>query len=405
MKVLIIGAGAQGLVISWVLAEADDVSEIVLGDISQKRMKDITETNPSKKLRTQRVDASDTNGLKKLMREGKFDLAVNATLTDFNDNIMEACYEAKVNYLDMASNGNFPGGDKNIPVKELIHSEKWKQASLKGLILAGADAGTVNVMAKEAAEELDEVDSIKIIDYAITESEEPIVLWQPATYLRDLITPPIIWDNGYKELPPFSGEEEYDFPPPIGCKAKVYYHNHEEPLTLAKFIGKPVKYIDFKMGEPELKLWKSIYDLGMMADKPVEVDGTEIAPWVLFSKLLPDTPTAKEMIELVDSGKLKSRMMLTVDVHGRKADQDTHYQMWTDGPDVVKACKRIPGASDISYAVAVSAAVFSLMLLRGQVNHTGVFPPEVFDKDERKIYFKMMREQGIKIHIRKHTLL
>ncbi len=49
--------------------------------------------------------------------------------------------------------------------------------SIKGLILAGADAGTVNVLAKEAAEELDEGDSIKIIDYAITESEEPIVLW------------------------------------------------------------------------------------------------------------------------------------------------------------------------------------------------------------------------------------
>jgi saccharopine dehydrogenase-like NADP-dependent oxidoreductase len=405
MKVLIIGAGAQGLVISWVLAEADDVSEIVLGDINQKRMKDITETNPSKKLKTQIVDASDRDGLVKLMKDGKFDLAVNATLTYFNSNIMEACYEAKAKYLDMASNGSFPGGDENIPVRELADDGKWKQASLQGLILAGADAGTVNVMAKEAAEELDEIDSIKIKDYAITESEKPIVLWQPEAYMSDLSTPAIIWDNGYKKMPPFSGEEEYDFPPPIGCKAKVYYHSHEEPLTLAKFIGKPVKYIDFKMGEPGLTLWKSIYDLGMMDDEPVEVDGKKMAPRTFFSKLLPDTPTAKEMIELVESGQLKSRMMLTVDVYGRKEDQDTHYQMWTDGPDVVKACKRIPGASDISYAVAVSAAIFSLMLLRGQVNHTGVFPPEVFDKDERKIYFEMMREHGIKIHIRKHTLL
>jgi saccharopine dehydrogenase-like NADP-dependent oxidoreductase len=405
MKVLIIGAGAQGLVISWVLAEAADVSEIVLGDINHNRMKGIAETNPSKKLKTQKLDASDTDGLIKLMQEEEFNLIVNATLTDFNDSIMEACYEAKVNYLDMASNGNFPGGDKNIPVFELAHSGKWKQASLKGLILAGADAGTVNVMAKEAAEKLDEVDSIRIKDYAITECEEPIVLWQPTTYLRDLITPPIIWDNGYKEVLPFSGEEEYDFPPPIDCKAKVYYHNHEEPLTLAKFIGKPVKYIDFKMGEPALPLWKSIYDLGVMDDEPVEVDGNKIAPWKLFAKLLPDTPTAKEMTKLVESGKLKSRMMLTVDVFGRKANQDIHYQMWTEGPDCEKACKRIPGASDISYAVAVSAAVFSLMLLRGQVNHTGVFPPEVFDRVERKIYFELMREQGITVHIRKHTLL
>ncbi len=96
MKVLIMGAETQGLVISWVLAKADDVSEFVLGDISH---------------------------------------------------ILEACYEAKGNYLDMASNGNFPDGDKNIPVKELAYSGKWKQASLKGLILAGADASTLNVIA------------------------------------------------------------------------------------------------------------------------------------------------------------------------------------------------------------------------------------------------------------------
>ncbi len=408
MKALIIGAGAQGLVISWVLAQADDVSEIVLGDISLKRMQEILETNQSKKLKTQELDASDKAGLAKLMKEERFDLAINATLTDFNDNIMEACYEAGINYLDMASHDFFPGGDKNVPVDQLKYAKKWEESSLKGLILAGADAGTVNVMAKEAADELDEVDSVKIKDYAITESEEPIVLWQPETYMEDLSTPAIIWDNGYKEMPPFSGEEEYDFPPPIGCKAKVYYHSHEEPLTIAKFLGKPVKYVDFKMGEPDILLWKSLYDLGFMDDgddEYIEVEGKKIFPWDFFCELLPETPTAKEMIELVKSGKLKSRMMLTVDVEGRKSGQGMHYQMWTDGPDLTAACEKIPGASDISYATSVAAAVFSLMMLRGQVKHTGVFPPEVFDMDERETFFKMMRDWDIKIHIRKHALL
>jgi threonine dehydrogenase-like Zn-dependent dehydrogenase len=32
-KVIIVGAGAQGIVITGVLAEAEDVAEIVLGDI------------------------------------------------------------------------------------------------------------------------------------------------------------------------------------------------------------------------------------------------------------------------------------------------------------------------------------------------------------------------------------
>jgi saccharopine dehydrogenase-like NADP-dependent oxidoreductase len=305
----------------------------------------------------------------------------------------------------MATSGSFPGGDENMPVEELKYAKKWEEASLKGLILAGADAGTTNVMAKEAADELDEVDSIRIKDYAITDSEKPIVLWQPQTYLEDLSSPAVVWDNGYKRVPPFSGEEEYDFPPPIGCKGKVYYHSHEEPLVIPKFIGKPVKYVDFKMGEPELMLWKSIVDLGLMSEDPIEVEGKKIAPRSVFLKLLPPTPKAKELIELVKSGKLRSRLILTVDVDGKKAGKDLHYQLWAEGPDCATACERIPGASDVSHATAVSGAIFSLMMLRGQVKHAGVFPPDVFDKEERMIYFKAMREWGIKIHKRAQMIL
>jgi len=404
-KALIIGAGAQGAVISWVLSRADDVSEVVLGDIDPNRMRDIVETNKSKKLKTGKIDASDTNGMMAFMKDGKFDLVVNATLPAFDDRIMEACHGAKTNYLDMAGNGAFPGGDKNIPTEQLKYAKQWEDASLKGLILAGSDSGTTDVMAKEAADELDEIDSIKIKDYAITESEKPVVLWQPETYLEDLSDSSVIWDNGYKEMPPFSGEEEYDFPPPIGAKGKVYYHSHEEPLTLPKFIGKPVKYVDFKMGEPANMLWKSIVDLKLMSEEPIEIDGKKIAPRDVFLKLLPPTPTAKELVELIKSGKLTSRLILTVDVYGKKSGKDLHYQLWTEGPNATAACERIPGASDVSYHTAVSAALFSLMMLRGQVNHAGIFPPEVFDKEEREVYFRIMNEWGIKIHKRVEAIL
>lgn len=300
-KVLIVGAGAQGTVISWVLSRADDVAEVFLGDIDLKRMEEIVETNKSSKLKIDKLDASNIDDMVELMRDKGFDLVVNATLPRFNDQIMEACYAAETNYLDMATDEYFPGGDKNTPVGQLKYAKKWEEANLKGLILAGCDAGTTNVLAKEGVEELDEVDSIRIKDYAITESEKPIVLWQPQTYLGDLSSPAVIWDNGYKEMPVFSGEEEYDFPPPIGGKGKVYYHSHEEPLVIPKFVGKPVRYVDFKMGEPAYMLWKSIMDLGLMSKEPIEVKGVKVAPRDVFFKLLPPTPSVKELKELVIS--------------------------------------------------------------------------------------------------------
>jgi len=397
-KALIVGAGAQGVVINWVLTRADDVGEVILGDINMKRMEEIVETSRSDKVKIRKLDASNKDDIAKLIKETGVDLVVNATLPKFNDQIMEACYATRTSYLDMASDGGFPGGDENIPVNELKYAKKWEDAGLQGFILAGSDAGTVNVMAREGAEELDEVDSIKIKDYAITESEKPIVLWQPQTYLEDLATPAPYWDNSYKYAPPFSGEEEYDFPPPINGKGKVYYHSHEEPLTIPKFLGKPVKYVDFKMGEPAYLLWKSIYDLGLMSEELIEVKGVKVAPRDVFFKLLPPTPSAKELQELLKSGALISRMMLTVDVYGKKAGKKMRYQMWTDGPDAKTANEKIPGASDVSFATAVAASIFSLMLLRGQVKHTGIFPPEVFGKEERETYFKGIGGWGIKIH-------
>jgi hypothetical protein len=37
------------------------------------------------------------------------------------------------------------------------------------------------------------------------------------------------------------------------------------------------------------------------------------------------------------------------------------------------------------------------MLLRNQVKHTGVFPPDVFDRKEIEIFYSGIREWGIRM--------
>jgi saccharopine dehydrogenase-like NADP-dependent oxidoreductase len=52
---------------------------------------------------------------------------------------------------------------------------------------------------------------------------------------------------------------------------------------------------------------------------------------------------------------------------------------------------------------SVPASIASLMLLRGQVNHIGVFPAEVLDQDERAIFFKELKKWDIRIHKQLNT--
>ena len=103
-KVMIIGAGAQGNVISGVLAQADDVDTILLGDIDVNRAHEVAQFVGSDKIEVESIDASNIDAMVGRIKKGPFGLVVNATLPVFDRPIMEACVRAKANYLDMASN-------------------------------------------------------------------------------------------------------------------------------------------------------------------------------------------------------------------------------------------------------------------------------------------------------------
>lgn len=404
-KVMIIGAGAQGNVISGVLSRAEDVGNILLGDVDVNRANEVAQFVGSNKINVQRVDASNVDEMVTLIEQGPYELVVNATLPVFDRPILKACLQAKAHYLDMASYEMLQSSTKETVqeeflVEQLEFARDFEEAGLKALILAGGDSGLVNIMAREAVDELDEIDYIGIKDYGIVDCDEPVGLWSLTTYLEDCADEGVYWEDGqYKRAPIFSGEEEYYFPPPLDHWGKVYYHTHEEPVTIPKFIGKPVKYCDFKLGDPSSDIWQFMIEgLGLMDTEPVAVEGVSVSPRELLFKKLPPTLSPKKCVQMVKDRKIMSQLQLAVDVKGRKGDEYRHYKMWTDSPNIVQACEKIPGTNDVSWITSVPASILSLMLLRNQIKHAGVFPCEVLDKEEREIFFSEIKAWDIKIH-------
>jgi len=404
-KVLIIGAGAQGNVISGVLAAADDVGAIALADIDVGRAKEVVQFVGSDKVAPVRLDASDGGAVQELLDQNGFDLVVNATMPAFVRPILKACSRVGVDYLDMASNEILDSSTSDTVQEEFLVEQfefdaAYRETGHRALILAGGDAGLVNIMARDAVDELDVVDYIGIKDYGIIEADEPVALWSLQTYLEDCAEPAVYWEDGeYKFAPVFSGAEDYYFPPPLDAHGTVYYHSHEEPITIPKFIGKPVGYCDFKLGDPDSETWRFIIEgLGLTDTEPVDIKGTAVSPRdVLFAKI-PKTLTPAKCIEMVEQGRLMSRLQLAVDVRGTKDGEQTHFKMWTDSPSVVDACRRIPGTNDVSWITSVPASILSLMLLRGQIHHVGVFPCEVLEQDEREIFFEGIGAWDVEVH-------
>ncbi len=400
-KVIIVGAGAQGNVIAGILARAEEVSKIMLVDLDVERAAEVAKYLNSDKIQVGKVDASDKDQLVGLFKKDDYDLVVNATLMTFNRQIIEASLEVGSHYIDMASDEFLPEKNgKQYLTEQFEYAEEFEKKGLMANILAGGDSGLVNVMAKEAVDELDEVDYIGIKDYGVVTCDEPVAMWSFQTYLEDCADKAIYWEDGeYKWAEPFTGEEEYYFPAPLNLTGKVFYHNHEEPLTIPQFIGKPVKYVDFKMGDPDSATWEFLLrGLKLMDEEPVNVKGCKVSIKDVFCKQLPKTLTPKKCIDLVKEKKIQSQAVLAVDVKGTKAGKKLHYKMWTDSPNIEKACSMIPGTSDVSWITSVPASILSLMILRGQIKRTGVFPCEVLNKEERKLFFEGIKEWEVTIH-------
>ena len=156
-RILIIGAGAQGNVISGVLGKAEDVGGITLGDIDLERAGEVAEFVAPDKIEVVRVDASKVEEMTSLMKSGDYALVVNATLTDFNRSIIQAAANAKIHYLDMASDEFLePSTSETVQEEFIVEQLDWardfEEAGRMGVILAGGDAGLSNIMCREAAD-------------------------------------------------------------------------------------------------------------------------------------------------------------------------------------------------------------------------------------------------------------
>ena len=396
MKVLVVGTGAIGIVIASELAKNPEVEEVRLADINLQRAERIRDWMKSDKVSTHCVDAGKLDDVVKVA-EG-VDVIVNATLPRFNLTIIDAALKAKANYVDLAMY------DYSSYSKQLELDGEYKEAGLTALLNAGSAPGITNVLAANGADRLDRVDAIRIRIFDSVESKEIVSTWSPKVMWDDMATEPVVYDNGEsKRVPLFSGEEIYKFPEPIGPQT-VVAHVHEEPVSLPRFIGKGLKYVDLKLGTPDMPTIKFVVQLGLMNEKTVDVGGVKVVPRELFFKLIPPTLSFEEVENKIKAGTLiDAHECYVVEVEGEKAGKKMTYIFSIPFPSLREVQEKLPGATHESYVTGVSAAVFTEMVCTGDIKAKGVFLPECLDVEARETFIAKLAEKDIKIHEKVET--
>jgi saccharopine dehydrogenase-like NADP-dependent oxidoreductase len=405
MKVLIVGAGMQGQVLTWNLGRSPAVTEIVIGDHDEPRARFVAGQVCNDKATAMFLNAADTDAVARAGEGAK--LVVNAVVPEFNTSLMTACLTCGADYIDMAQGQTRTQTIDEAYLDQMTLAPEFKKQGRLALLSTGMDPGVTNTLAANGYEDLDRCFEIHIKDYALFDSPVPLQVWSQETYYTDCAQPPLLYEDAeFKRVEIFGRREKYEFPAPFGL-GTVICHDHEEVSTLPRLLPevlgeKGLRYVDFKMGgDPDgagLDADLALVGSGMTSKYPVRLkDGTEVRPIDVFVATLPPNPPADELARLALAGEIVDYGVVTVDCIGEKAGKPASVGYAVFPPDIKWVNERIPGATCVSYGTSTPASIYAEFILDDKISQRGMICPEELPRSVRDAFVAELGVRGLPV--------
>jgi saccharopine dehydrogenase (NAD+, L-lysine forming) len=369
---MIIGAGGVGRVVTHKCASLPEVfSEICLASRNAAKCETIA-SELSRAVETATVDADDVGATVSLIRRFQPKLVINVALPYQDLNIMDACLETGVDYLDTANYE--PPDEARFEYKwQWAYQERFKKAGRTALLGSGFDPGVTNVFCAYAQKHLfDEIEQVDILDCNDGDHGHAFATnFNPEINIREITSKGRFWEAGeWKETAPLSVKRDFDFPE-VGVR-RAYLMYHEELESLALHL-RGLKRIRFWMtfGESYLTHLRVLENVGMTGIDPVDYQGKTIVPLQFLKALLPDPASLGErthgktcigcLIQGQKDGKPRKVFIYNVSDH-QKCFQEVRSQA-------------------ISYTTGVPAMIGAKQMLTGSWAPPGVFNLEQLEPD------------------------
>jgi len=371
-KVLIIGAGGVGGVVTHKCAQLPEVFEdICLASRTVEKCEKIA-AQLDRPIQTAQVDADKPEEVVRLINRFKPDLIINVALPYQDLSIMDACLEAGVDYLDTANYE--PRNEAKFCYKwQWDYQERFKEKGLMALLGCGFDPGVTNIFCAYAMKHhFDEIHTVDIMDCNAGSHGHPFATnFNPEINIREITQRGKYWEDGrWIETDPLSVHKPFDFPE-IGTR-EMYLMYHEELESLVKNI-RGLKRIRFWMtfGEQYLTHLRVLENVGMTRIDPVEFEGNKIVPLKFLKAVLPEPSSLGENY----TGKTNIGCMMKGIKDGQ--GQKVYIYNVCDHAE----CYREVKSQAISYTTGVPAMIGAMMMLTGAWRGKGVFNVEELDPD------------------------
>ena len=372
-KVLIIGAGGVGQVVTHKCAQAPEIFEKIWLASRTKDKCDKIAAQIRQPIHTEQVDADNVPELIKLIDRAQPDIIINVALPYQDLHIMDACLETGVDYLDTA---NYEPLDtaRFCYQWQWDYRERFEKKGIMALLGSGFDPGVTNVFTAYAQKHhFDEINELDIIDCNAGDHGLPFATnFNPEINIREVTAKGRYFDNGkWIETEPLTEAKEFDFPENIGNK-KIYLMYHEELESLVKNI-KGLKTARFWMtfSDNYLKHLEVLQNVGMTRIDPISYNGQEIVPLQFLKAVLPDPSNLGPLT--------KGRTCIGCFAKGKKDREEKKYYIYNIC-DHQKAYDEV-GSQAISYTTGVPAMIGAMMVVTGAWKKAGVYNMEEFDPD------------------------
>jgi saccharopine dehydrogenase (NAD+, L-lysine-forming) len=383
-KVLIIGAGGVGQVVTHKCAQRRDIfTEITLASRTKSKC-DAIAAQLDSSIKTAQVDADNVPELVALIKQLQPKLVINVALPYQDLHIMDACLETGVDYLDTANYEPLDTAHFEYSW-QWAYQERFKQAGIMALLGSGFDPGVTNVYTALAAKKyLDVVEEIDIIDANAGSHGQPFATnFNPEINIREVTAICRHWEDGqFVESPPLSTKRLFDFPEGIG-PMNCYRLYHEEMESIVKHIP-TIKKAQFWMtfSDNYLKHLEVLQNVGMTRIDEVEFNGQKIVPIQFLKALLPDPGSLGPLT--------KGKTCIGVIARGTKDGQKKQVYIYNICDH--EACYKEVQSQAISYTTGVPAVVGAIMMLTGKWHAPGVWNMEQFDPE---VFLEVLEPMGL----------
>jgi len=393
MKAIVLGGcGIMGLSLVTYLKEQKDITEILVTDIQEARLKEEVAWLKDKRFSARVLDGNDYNALVGAIKG--YDVVLNVSAIPNKLEQAKAALQAGANYIDSGFGAEMARAELD---------REFKKKGLLAILNMYFSPGADNILAHYAIERLDRTDSVdfrwSVVDIVPASDHSRPLYWGlsfDGIMLHHFTVPSRRVENGKMlELPVRANPEMYTFKGPIGTTmvaglaGESLSYCHENFPEIPNITFKEALGIEFN------ERCAFLAKLGFNGIEPIDVNGKKISPWEVLRALANNqAPETKKAPDIRHGGGPI--------VKGIKDGKKIQYniQIWPSERLVQKhkdmGCARFGGPGG-TFRNGSPMGTVAVLMARGQIKEKGCYLPGLVEPTEEFIKQEVGMGQNVEI--------